>query len=182
MEVVKLPSVVVKVTGPLVAPAGTTAVNWLKLIPVGVAADTPPNLTEGVPTLKFAPDIVTLVPTGPKPGANPEIVGWTTKLLVVTAEPAGAINVNVPDSTPAGTVARIALLLSTVKSLAKVVPNRIALVPKKFVPVSITFVPERPVKGAKPVITGGAKKLLAVVNMPFVPLTVSGPEVTPLGA
>ena len=46
MAVVKLPSVVVKVAGPLVAPEGTTAVNWPKLIPVGVAAGTPPNFTE----------------------------------------------------------------------------------------------------------------------------------------
>ena len=65
----------VKVIDPLVAPEGTTTVNWLKLIPVGVAAGTPPNFTDGVPTLKFAPLIVTLVPTGPNPGAKLNIVG-----------------------------------------------------------------------------------------------------------
>lgn len=172
----------VKVTGALVAPEGTTTISWLKLTPLGAAAGTPPNFTDGVPTLKFAPVMVTLVPTGPKPGVKPKIVGWTTKLLVVWAELPGTINVNMPDCAPVGTATRIALLLSTVKSVARVLPNRIAVVPRKFVPNNITFVPERPANGAKPVITGCAKKLLVVVNVPFVAFTVIGPEVTPLGA
>ena len=131
--------------------------------------------------MKLAPVIVTLVPTGPKPGENPKIVGWTTKLLVVTAEAPGTISVNVPDCALVGTETRIALLLSTVKSGAGVVPKRIAVAPRKFVPVNVTFVPRRPAGGVKPVITGGPKKLLVVVKVPFDPFTVIGPDVTPFG-
>lgn len=103
-------------------------------------------------------------------------------MLEVGYDPAGAINIKTPVCAPAGTLTRTALLLRTLKSVAGVEPNSTDVVPRKFVPVTMTFVPERPVAGENPVINGGAKKLLEVVNVPFVPLTVIGPEVTPLGA
>ena len=75
MAVVAVPLLVVTDMGPVVAPEGTTAVRLLKVIPVGVAAVTPLNLTVGVPALRLAPEIVTPVPTPPKPGEKPVTVG-----------------------------------------------------------------------------------------------------------
>ena len=66
-----MPSVVVTVIWPLVAPDGAVAVSWPKLLPVGWGAITPLNLTVGVPTLKLAPVTVTGVFTGPKAGEKP---------------------------------------------------------------------------------------------------------------
>ena len=54
-----------------------------------LVAATPWNRTTGVPTLKLAPVMVTLLPIGPAPGEKPKMVGGTTKLLVVVKEPAG---------------------------------------------------------------------------------------------
>ena len=75
------PSPVVTITGPVVAPAGTTAVRWPEVTPVGGGACTPLKLTVTVPTLRLVPLIVTLVPTGPNKGEKPNIVGCTRKLL-----------------------------------------------------------------------------------------------------
>ena len=86
-----LPSGVVMLIGPVVAPVGTVAVSWPKEMVLTEVELVPLNRIVGVPTLKLAPVMVTLVPTGPAPGEKPKMVGGTTKLLVVVEEPAGAI-------------------------------------------------------------------------------------------
>ena len=86
-----LPSVVMMLIGPVVAPAGTFAVSWPKETLLTEVELVPLKRTVGVPTLKLAPVMVTLVPTGPAPGEKPKMVGGTMKLLVVVKEPAGAI-------------------------------------------------------------------------------------------
>ena len=78
LVVVKLPFVVVTVSGPVSVLAGTMA-----LICADVTAPTiafvPLNLTVGLfvpPTSsRFAPDVVTTVPVGPPAGVNPVISG-----------------------------------------------------------------------------------------------------------
>src|SRR2546428_13849850 len=81
LALVAVPSGVVTLSGPVVAPAGTVA--WIAVAEVTVKlALTPLNVTAVAP-VKFVPLIVTLVPTGPLVGVKPVIVG-----LVVA--PAGA--------------------------------------------------------------------------------------------
>ena len=121
-----------------------------------MAAVTPLNCTVGVPTLKFAPAIVTLVPTAPVIGEKPKMVGCTTKLFVVNSDPAGVKTRIGPVVAPMGATARIAPLLRTVKlGASKLLKNRTAIAPRKLVPLMITFVPARPFVGEKPVMVSG---------------------------
>ena len=82
---VAVPPGVVRLIGPLEAPAGTVAVIWLSLL-TEKAAVVPLNFTAVAP-LRLLPLRVTLVPAGPLVGANdvsvgagvvvpPELVKW----------------------------------------------------------------------------------------------------------
>jgi hypothetical protein len=62
------------------------------------------NVTAVAP-LKFAPLIVTLVPTDPFAGVKLVIVGATMKLLVLVAVPPGVVTLIGPVVASAGTVA-----------------------------------------------------------------------------
>jgi hypothetical protein len=59
--------------GPLVAPAGTVVVTWASESTVKLAA-VPLKLTDVVP-VKFAPVMVTAVPTGPLNGETAVMIG-----------------------------------------------------------------------------------------------------------
>lgn len=72
-ELVAVPFGVVTETGPLDAPAGTTAVISPSALTVKLAA-TPLNLTDVAP-VKPRPPMLTLEPTGPLPGLVPLISG-----------------------------------------------------------------------------------------------------------
>src|SRR5438270_204054 len=85
MAFVPLPPVVVTEVGPVVAPAGTTAVIWVALLIVNEAAGVPLNDTPLVP-MKLVPVMVTLVPAPPLDGVKPVMVG----ALVVKHFPAEA--------------------------------------------------------------------------------------------
>jgi hypothetical protein len=54
--------------------------------------------------MKFAPLIVTLVPTRPLEGVKLVMVGATAKLLALVAVPAGVVTLRGPVVAPAGTV------------------------------------------------------------------------------
>ena len=55
--------------------------------------------------VKFAPLIVTLIPTGPLVGVKLAIVGAIVKAVALVAVPAGVVTLSGPDVAPAGTVA-----------------------------------------------------------------------------
>ena len=99
-----VPPEVVTLMGPVVAPADTVAVicwplAWTEKVPVA----TPLKETDVVP-LKWLPEMVTLVPTGPLAGENEEMAGGrTVKLLVEVAVPPGATTLMGPVVAPGGT-------------------------------------------------------------------------------
>jgi hypothetical protein len=160
-----VPAGVVTPRGPVVAPAGTVAWIAVSEVTVNVAA-LPLNVTAVAP-MKFAPLIVTLVPTRPLEGVKLVMVGATAKLLALVAVPAGVVTLRGPVVAPAGTVAWIAVLEVTVK-LAALPLNVTAVAPMKFVPPIVTLVPTGPLPGAKVVIVGAtpiknALRMFAVV-------------------
>ena len=103
-------------------------------------------------------------------------------MLLVVKDPAGASTRIEPVRAPVETLTEIAPLLRTLKLLANAPPNRTAIAPRKFVPVTSTFVPVRPLPGENPVMMGGAKKLVIVVLVPEAERTLIGPVDTPAGA
>jgi hypothetical protein len=64
----------------------------------------PLNVTASVP-VKFAPLIVTLVPTAPLAGVKLAIVGAIVKGVALVAVPAGVVTLSGPVVAPAGAVA-----------------------------------------------------------------------------
>jgi hypothetical protein len=71
---------------------------------------------------------------------------------------------------------------ATVK-LAAVPLNVTAVTPVKLVPLIVTLVPAAPLVGVKLAIVGGTStvKLLALVAVPAIVVTLSGPDVAPAG-
>ena len=109
LVLVAVPAGVVTLTGPVVAPTGTVA--WIAVAEVTVKlALNVLNLTAVAP-VKFAPLIVTLVPTGPLVGAKLVIVGGGTivNAVLLVAVPAGVVTLSGPVVAPTGTVAWIAV-------------------------------------------------------------------------
>src|SRR6266480_2841072 len=177
-----VPSEVVTLIGPLVAPAGTVAVIAVAEPTVKLAL-VPLNSTALAP-VKLVPLMVTLVPTGPLPGVKLVIVGGliTVKLAALLAVPPGVVTLIGPLVAPAGTVAVIAVAEFTVK-LALVPLNSTAEAPLKLVPLIVTLVPTGPLLGVKLVIVGGliTVKLLALLAVPSGVVTLIGPLVAPAG-
>ena len=166
---------------PLVAPTGTTAVNWPKETPVTLVEATPLKYTWGVPTLKLAPIRTMLEPTAPAPGEKLNRVGRITKLLVVVDEPAGVLTRTGPVATPAGKITFSEVLFVAGPS-TKGSPLMLALVaPSKLFPEIVTFVFARPKSGENPVTIGVTKKF-ELMKFPFGEVMVIGPLVTPGGA
>src|SRR5207248_1785366 len=99
---VAVPSGVVTLTGPVVAPAGTVARICVAELTVYVAL-VALNFTDVAP-VKFVPLIVTLVPTGPLVGAKLAIVGGfvSVKELLLVAVPSGVVTLTGPDVAAAG--------------------------------------------------------------------------------
>jgi hypothetical protein len=162
--VVAVPAGVVNVMFPVVAPAGTVVVTLPSLTNVNEAA-VPWNLTDDTP-VKFEPNNVTEVPTGPLVGEKLVILGpVTVKVPAEISVPAGLVTEILPDVAPFGTVAVILPLFTTVKEFAVVPLNLTTDVPWKFDPKIDTTVPTLPLFGLKPVITGAV-----------VPVTVKFPK------
>ena len=85
---VAVPSGVVTEIGPDVALPGTLAPMVLSFVTLKVALGMPLNETAVAPE-RFTPVIVTMVPTGPKPGEKLLIVGRTVKMLLGGFAPPG---------------------------------------------------------------------------------------------
>src|SRR2546425_209617 len=112
---VAVPAAVVTLIGPLFAVAGTVARIDVAEVTAKVAP-TPLNVTDVAP-VKFAPLIVTTVPTGPLAGEKLAIVGGFTTVneLALVAVPSGVVTLSGPVVAPAGTVAWIAVSEGTAK-------------------------------------------------------------------
>ena len=179
---VSLPSGVVTLIVPSVAPAGTVAVIWVEESTVKPAA-VPLKLTAVAPP-KSLPLIVTVVPTGPLVGEKPVTTGGivTLKLPGLVSVPPGVVTLMVPSVAPAGTVAVIWVEESTVKPAA--VPLKLtAVAPPKSLPLIVTVVPTSPPVGEKPVTLGAGitSKLPTLVLGPSGVVTLMVPSVAPAG-
>jgi hypothetical protein len=148
------------------------------------AAALPANITLDTPT-KFAPLIVTCVPTGPLVGVKPVIVGGgiTVKLVALTAVAAGVVTEIGPVVAPCGTVAMIFIPLNLKVAL---VPLKVTTVaPFKFTPLIVTDVPTPPLAGEKLVTVGGAAvttvKFALLLALPPGVVTDMGPVLAPAG-
>src|SRR4051794_16301117 len=118
--------------GPELAPLGTTADSCENPTLLTMVAVVPLNFTTGVPALRLAPLIVITAPIGPDGGLKLNTVGWIIKLLLVRKDPAGASTRRTPVRAFEGTFTRMVWLVKTVKFVAKMLPNRTAVVPRKF--------------------------------------------------
>jgi hypothetical protein len=135
------------------------------------------------------PVTVTFVPTGPLVGVNDEIVGAgggatvTAKAFAVVAVPPGVVTAISPVEAPAGTIAVSDVADATVKD-ALVPPKVTLVVPVKFVPVTVTFVPTGPLVGVNDEMVGAGTVTVNGVALVAVPpgvVTAIGPVVAPFG-
>jgi len=158
VELVPVPAAVVTEIGPFLAPDGTTAVICWSETTLNVVATVALNFTLVAP-VKFAPLMVTVVPTGPLVGLNPLTVGAavggavTVNAAELVAVPPEVVTEIGPLVAPLGTVAVIWVLLTTL--YAAPVPLNVTLdAPVKPLPVTVTLVPGGPEAGLKPLIDG----------------------------
>jgi hypothetical protein len=141
-----VPSSVVTLMGPVLAPAGTVVVIVPGLLTVNVAG-VPLNETAVAP-VKFVPVIVTPVPPTPLGGAKEAIAGVTVKRVVIVKGPLpGVVTLMGPVLAPAGTVVVIVPGGPSVNPAATPL-NETAVAPVKFVPLIVTIVPAGPKVGA----------------------------------
>jgi len=163
----------VTTTLPVVAPVGTGVTMLVALQLVGVAA-VPLNLTVLLPCVapKFAPVIVTAVPTTPDAGLKLVMLGAATvtvKLSPLLATPP-TVTTTFPVVAPVGTGATMLVALQLV-GVAAVPLNVTVLLPcaaPKFVPVIVTEVPTTPDVGLKLVMLGTAAVTVTRAEAVFV--------------
>src|SRR6266853_1038468 len=168
----------VTTTFPVVAPAGTGTVMLVALQLVGVPA-VPLNVTVLVPCVapKFAPLIVTDVPTTPVVGLKLAMLGAgtvTVKLTPLLATPP-TVTTTFPLVAPVGTAAVMLVALQLV-AVAETPLNFTVLVPcvaPKFAPLIVTAAPTNPEVGFKPVTLG-----TSTVTVKPTPLLAAPPTVT----
>ncbi|HET8925060.1 MAG TPA: hypothetical protein VFN26_18915 [Candidatus Acidoferrum sp.] len=170
----------VTTTLPVVAPVGTGTEILVALHAVGVAA-IPPNITVLVPceAPKFAPAIVTDVPTRPDGGFKLVMLGVVT-VVIVKSTPLLAtpptVTTTLPVVAPVGTATAMLVALQAV-GVAATPLNLTVLVPweaPKFDPVIVTDAPTRPDVGFKLVMLG----VVTVVIVKSTPLLATPPTVT----
>src|SRR5204862_749908 len=135
----------VSTTLPLAAPLGTATVRLVALQLLGVAS-VPLNATVLVPWVapKFAPVIVTAVPTGPDVGLSVAIEGGTVTVngTPLLARPS-TVTTTLPVVAPGGT-ATVRLVALQLVGVASVPLNATVLVPcvaPQFAPAIVAVVP-----------------------------------------
>ena len=183
---VAVPPAVVTLQAPELAPDGTVAVIDVAELTAN-EAETPPSVTEVAP-LKFEPVRVTLVPSDPLAGLNPEIVGAgavTVKVDALTPVPPSVVTLHVAELAAFGTVTVIWVAEFTTNDAAAA-PSLTDVAPVKFAPVNVTLVPAGPLDGLKPVTVGAGGgavtvKLDALVAVPPTVVTLHVPELAPAG-
>jgi hypothetical protein len=170
----------VTTTGPLVAPAGTSAVMLLAFHAVTDAV-VPLNLTVLAPCVapKFEPAIDTACPTMPDVGDSDEIDGGGT---TVNVTPALAWLLTVTTTGPVvaeGTVAVMLFMLQFVV-VAVTLLNLIVLVPfvaPKLAPAIVTDWPTTPVEGVSDEMLGFVVKVTPLLVPPVDITTTTGPVI-----
>jgi hypothetical protein len=155
---------------------------------VGTAA-IPLNFTVLVPCAapKFAPEIVTIVPTTPDVGFKLVMLGAgtvTVKLTPLLAIPP-TVTTTFPVVAPAGTAATMLIALQLV-AVAAIPLNVTVLVPcaaPKFTPEIVTGVPTTPDTGFKLVMLGAGTVTVKLTPLLATPPTVTTtlPDVAPAG-
>jgi hypothetical protein len=177
----------VTITGPVVAPDGTGATMLEPLHDVG-AAETPLNVTVLVPRVvpKFAPVIVTDVPTGPEVGVSVLTVGVgnrTVKLTPLLATPL-AFTTTFPLVALDGTGATMLVALQLVGVAAVPLNLTVPLpwVEPKLDPVIVTEAPTTPDVGERLLMFGAGTtaKLTPLLDL-FETVTTTFPVVAPVG-
>jgi len=172
----------VTTTFPVVAPDGTGATMLVADQLVGVAA-TPLNATLLDPFVepKFAPAIVTTVPTAPPVGDRPVMLGAGVALLTVNdwlllATPP-TVTTTLPVVAPDGTGATMLVVdqLVGVAATPLKVTLLVPFVEPKFAPAIVTTAPTAPLVGDRPVILGAG---VALVTVNVRPLLATPPTVT----
>src|SRR5438067_6000250 len=184
VALVAVPSGVVTVMGPVVAPVGTVAVIEVSETTVKLVAATPLNSMPVAPA-KVVPVIVTTFPARPLAGVKEVMAGVTVKRVVlVKGLPPGVVTAMGPVVAPVGTVAVIEVSETTVKLVAATPLNSTAVAPVKLVPVIVTTVPTGPKVGVnglklspsrKAVMSSTAVGPIAVMLIP--PIATPGGEV-----
>ena len=165
-------------TFPVVAPAGTHAEMAVSVQTTGVTA-VPLNVTvlPGCDGPKFAPAIVTEIPTGPELGLKDVILGGggvTIKPMPLLATPLTVTTTFPLLVAPLGTGTTMLVLLQLV-GVAAVPLNVTVLLPcsaPKFAPAIVTGVPTVPIPRLRLVMVGGG------VAMNATPLLATPPTVT----
>src|SRR6266404_4301995 len=172
-------------TFPVVVPGGTGTTMLVALQLVGVP-DVPLKVTVLVPCVvpKFAPAIVTDVPTAPDVGFKlvmlgaDEVTVKLTPLLMSSAEPpplGALVTTTFPVEAPlgTGTTMLVALQLVGVPTVPLKVTVLAPCVVPKFPPAIVTGVPTAPDVGFRLVMLGGGG-----VTTKFIPLLATPPTVT----
>jgi hypothetical protein len=141
------------------------------------------NVTVLVPCVapKFVPAIVTVVPTAPEVGDNPEITAGTVNVIPLLANPP-TVTTTLPVVAPIGTFAAIDVLLH-VTIVAAVPLNVTVLLPcvaPKFVPAIATVVPAAPEVGERLLIPGRTENGEPLLATPLT-VTTTLPDVAPVG-
>src|SRR6266403_570505 len=168
----------VTTTFPVAAPLGTGTIMLVALQLVGVPA-VPLKVTALAPCVapKFAPLMVTDVPTAPDVGFKLVMLGGggvTVKFIPLLATPPTATT-TFPVAPPAGTAATMLVVLQ-LAGVAATPLNFTVLVPcvaPKFAPLMVTDVPTTPDVGFRLVMLGGDE-----VTVKFIPLLATPPTVT----
>jgi hypothetical protein len=168
----------VTTTFPVVVPTGTVTTMLVALQLVAVAA-VPLNLTVLVPCVapKFAPTIVTVVPTKPEAGFRLVMLGpgeVTVKLTPLLATPP-TVTTTFPVVAPAGTFVTMLVALQLV-AVAAIPLNFTVLVPcvaPKSAPAIVTVAPSTPDVGFRLVMLGAG-----VITVKLTPGLATPPAVT----
>ena len=185
-ELLLLPPTVVTVMSTAPAEfAGAVAVTEVALFTVTLVAAVAPNFTAVVP-VRLVPVMVTKVPavSGPEAGLIAVTVGAGTYVYwsdapVPLVPPTVATVISTVPAEFAGAVAVTEVALFTVTLVAAVAPNFTAVVPVRFVPMIVTWVPavSGPYAGLIDVMVGAATKVYwsdaPVVLLPPTVVTVT---------
>jgi hypothetical protein len=150
-------------------------------------AATVPNFTE-VAVARFVPPIVTVAPTAPLVGENPETVGAggrTSKFVVLVAVPAGVVTEIGPVVAVEGTVV-VMYPDELIEKLVTATPlNLTRVAVERFAPPIVTEAPGAPDDGLNPETVGNALvttvKLEVLEALPVDVTTEIGPVVAPAG-
>jgi hypothetical protein len=171
---VEVPSSVITVIGPVVAPAGTVVVTVPGSLTVKAAA-APLNETAVAP-VKFVPVIVTPVPPLPLAGAKEVMAGVTVKRVVVVKGPPDVVMVMGPVVAPAGTFVVIVPGGPSV-NVAATPLKETAVAPVKVAPVIVTPVPTGPNVGANGLkLIPSRKAMMSSVAVGEIAVVLIGPE------